>query len=56
MNSLADIVILRPFWAIVLPVVIGLMIWRLRRAGQPGDWQTTIDPHLLAAMTALGQV
>lgn len=56
MNSLADFVILRPFWAIALPVVIGLMVWRLRRAGQPGDWQTTIDPHLLTAMTALGQV
>jgi Ca-activated chloride channel family protein len=56
MNILADIVILRPFWLIALPIVIGLMVWRLRRAGRPGDWQTTIEPHLLAAMTALGRV
>jgi len=56
MNTLADIVILRPIWVIALPVVIALMVWRLRRAGHPGDWQTTIEPHLLAAMTALGRV
>jgi Ca-activated chloride channel family protein len=56
MNTLSDIVILRPFWLIALPIVIGLMVWRLRRAGHSGDWQTTIEPHLLAAMTALGRV
>lgn len=56
MNSLVDIVILRPFWILALPIVIGLAVWRLRRAGKAGDWHTTIEPHLLAAMTALGRV
>ncbi|PUB19429.1 vWA domain-containing protein [Yoonia sediminilitoris] len=56
MSGLTDITFLRPLWGLAVPVVLALMVWRLRRGGQPGDWQTHIQPHLLAAMAALGKV
>lgn len=56
MNSLTEITILRPIWLAAIPIVVGLMVIRLRRAGRPGDWHAHIQPHLLAAMAALGKV
>ena len=56
MSSIADITFLRPFWFAAIPVLAVLMFWRLRRSGQPGDWQASIQPHLLAAMTAMGRI
>lgn len=51
-----EMIVLRPYWIFTLPVVAGLLFWRLRRAGRPGDWHAIIDPHLLEAMAGMGRV
>ena len=56
MTGLGDILLLRPFWFVALPLILALMVWRLRRAGRAGDWGAVIEPHLMAAMVRMGRV
>ena len=56
MTGLGDVLLLRPVWFVAVPLVLALMVWRLRRAGQAGDWGAVIAPHLMAAMARMGRV
>ncbi len=56
MTGLADLVFLRPLWWLALPAVLALAVLRMRRGAGPGDWQASVEPHLMAAMAALGRV
>ncbi|MBB96590.1 MAG: hypothetical protein CML68_18580 [Rhodobacteraceae bacterium] len=56
MNGLGGLVLLRPAWLLVLPLLLVLAIWLLRRPAALGAWKTAIDPALLAAMTRIGRV
>ncbi|WP_102106835.1 vWA domain-containing protein [Oceaniglobus roseus] len=56
MSGLAEIVLLRPWWLLAVPVVVALAVVRLLRTGGLGDWQARIDPHLMAAMRGMGRV
>lgn len=47
--------LLRPFWLAVLPLLLALLLVRRRRA-RVGDWEKVVDPELMAALRALGQV
>lgn len=50
------ITLLRPWWLVGLPVLVGLGWWLAARKGGLGDWQKASDPALLRAMVALGRV
>lgn len=54
--GLADISFLRPLWFLALPVVLVLAVMLTRRSSGLGDWQASIDPHLMAAMASLGRI
>lgn len=54
--SLPDLTLLRPFWLLAFPLVVGLGWWLYVRRGGFGDWQKATDPALLCAMQALGRV
>ncbi len=56
MIELAGVSVLRPLWALVIPLLIVVAVVRLRRAARPGDWQSRIQPEILTALNALGRV
>jgi len=51
-----DIILLRPWWLVGLPVLALVGWWLLTRRGGLGDWQKASDPALLRAMAALGRI
>ncbi|SFS81104.1 Ca-activated chloride channel family protein [Sulfitobacter marinus] len=51
-----DIILLRPWWLLGLPVLALVGWWLLTRRGGLGDWQKASDPALLRAMAALGRI
>lgn len=54
--SLDDLSLLRPLWLLAVPALIGLgLLLRRRRAGL-GDWDRVVDPAMMQALRALGQV
>lgn len=56
MTGLGNVLLLRPVWLVAVPLVLALMVRRLRRAGQAGDWGAVIAPQLMAAMARMGRV
>jgi Ca-activated chloride channel family protein len=56
MIELAGVSLLRPFWVLVLPLLVVVGVLALKRAARPGDWQSRIQPEMLTALTALGRV
>lgn len=52
---MSDLVLLRPWWLLVLPLVAALGLWRWRRPAA-GGWERVMPPAMLAAMKALGHV
>ncbi|WP_341232957.1 VWA domain-containing protein [uncultured Sulfitobacter sp.] len=54
--SAVDIILLRPWWLLSLPVLALAGWWLLTRRGGLGDWQKASDPALLRAMAALGRI
>ncbi|MEO1138377.1 MAG: VWA domain-containing protein [Pseudomonadota bacterium] len=51
-----ELIFLRPIWFLALLIIAALAVLWFRRAGRPGDWQTQIQPELMAAMTRLGRM
>lgn len=45
MTELGDVLLLRPFWIVAVPLVLAVMVWRLRHARRAGDWGAVIAPH-----------
>jgi Ca-activated chloride channel family protein len=56
MSGLAEIALLRPWWLAAVPLALALWLVRRRRAAGLGGWTRAVDPHLMAALTALGRV
>jgi Ca-activated chloride channel homolog len=54
--SAVDIILLRPWWLLSLPILALAGWWLLTRRGGLGDWQKASDPALLRAMAALGRI
>ena len=54
--TLAGLTLLRPWWLLALPVVVGLALYAVRRAAPLGDWGREIDPALMAYLTRSGAV
>ncbi len=54
--TLAGLTLLRPWWLLALPVVVGLALYAVRRAAPLGDWGRAIDPALMAYLTRSGAV
>ena len=54
MIALGSIALLRPWWLLVLPVVVLLYLVSRPRGGHLAGWETASDAHLLAAMVARG--
>lgn len=55
MIDLGVLVLLRPWWLLAL-VPIGVFLWHGRGGGGLGAWTKAVDPVLLAALAARGQV
>ncbi|WP_181701536.1 VWA domain-containing protein [Chthonobacter albigriseus] len=53
---MSTLVLLRPWWLLVLPVVAALALWRWQRGPSAGGWETVMPPAMLAAMRALGHL
>lgn len=51
-----DLILLRPWWLLALPVLVVIGWWLMVRRGGMGDWHRAADPALLQAMAALGRV
>ena len=49
-----SVALLRPWWLLALPVVVGVYVMSRPRGGSLAAWETASDPHLLAAMVARG--
>lgn len=48
--------LLRPLWLAALPLLALAALLMLRRRARIGDWEKVVDPALMAALRALGQV
>lgn len=53
---MSGLILLRPFWLAVLPVLAALAFWLVFRPPAAGGWERTMPPHMLAAMRALGHL
>lgn len=51
-----EIVLLRPWWLAVLPLLLVLALWQWRRGPTAGAWERVMPPAMLAAMRALGHL
>ncbi|MEM9577778.1 MAG: vWA domain-containing protein [Pseudomonadota bacterium] len=51
-----ELILLRPWWLLALPVLALAGWWLMARRGGIGDWHRVADPALLQAMAALGRV
>lgn len=49
-------ILLRPLWLLALPALALLALALWRRAPDAGGWQAVLPPHMLAGLTALGQL
>lgn len=47
-------ILLRPLWLTLLPVVLGLTILLWRRGPDSGGWQSVLTPQMRAGLVALG--
>jgi Ca-activated chloride channel homolog len=54
MIALGHVALLRPWWLLVLPVVVVLFLLSRPRGGMLAGWEKAAEPHLLAAMVARG--
>ncbi|QHQ36511.1 vWA domain-containing protein [Algicella marina] len=54
--TLAVFSLLRPFWLLAIVAIAILAVRLYRRRNRIGDWESVIDPDLMAAMRALGRV
>lgn len=54
MIALGHVALLRPWWLLVLPVVLVLFLLTRPRGGHLAGWEKAADDHLLAAMVARG--
>lgn len=52
---MTSLVLLRPYWLFILPLLFGLAVWTRRRKAH-GGWATVIDPAILPALRKLGLV
>ena len=53
---MSGVILLRPGWLAVLPVLVALACWLVLRPPAAGGWERTMPPHMLAAMQALGHL
>lgn len=53
---MTDLVLLRPWWLLILPLLVGLAVIVLRRPAALGAWRAAVDPVLMAAMARIGRV
>lgn len=51
-----EVTLLRPYWLLAIPGLVGVGLWFFTRRGGLGDWQRAGDPALLQAMATLGRV
>ncbi|MCS0495611.1 VWA domain-containing protein [Ancylobacter sp. MQZ15Z-1] len=51
-----DLVLLRPGWLAVLPLLLAVALWRWWRGPAAGGWERVMPPATLAAMRALGHL
>lgn len=56
MTGLADLVLLRPWWLLAIPVALALAWLARRGTRRPSSWTEATDPRLLAALERLGRV
>ena len=53
---MSDLELLRPLWLLLLPLLALLVLVLRRRPARLGGWDMALDPHLKAALQALGRV
>ncbi|MCQ0987599.1 vWA domain-containing protein [Jiella marina] len=53
---MADLVLLRPWWLLALPLIALIGVLALRRARGLGAWEQAVDPALMRAMERFGRI
>ncbi|MFT0858898.1 VWA domain-containing protein [Ancylobacter sp. G4_0304] len=53
---MSDIVLLRPWWLVILPLLAVVALWRWRKGAVSGGWQQVMPPAMFAAMRVLGHL
>lgn len=53
---MSDLVLLRPWWLAILPLLLVLALWQWRRGPAAGGWERVMPPAMFAAMRALGHL
>jgi Ca-activated chloride channel family protein len=50
------VLLLRPWWFVLLPAIVLFGLWRARRRGGLAGWDGVIDPHLKQVLASLGRI
>lgn len=53
---MADLVLLRPWWLLAMPLIAVIGVLALRRARGLGAWEEAVDPALMRAMERFGRI
>lgn len=53
---MSTLVLLRPWWLVVLPMLALLALWRLRGKAGLGGWERVMPPAMAVAMRSLGHL
>ncbi|TCK29010.1 Ca-activated chloride channel family protein [Ancylobacter aquaticus] len=53
---MSELVLLRPLWLAVLPLLMGIALWQWWRGPASGGWERVMPPAMVGAMRALGQL
>ena len=51
-----DLVLLRPWWLLALPLLVVVALWQWRRGPAAGGWERVMPPAMFTAMRALGHL
>lgn len=53
---MSDLVLLRPWWLLALPLLVVLALWLWRQGPAAGGWERVMPPVMFEAMRALGHL
>lgn len=53
---MSELVLLRPWWLLAVPLLVAIALWQWRRGTTAGGWERVMPPAMLEAMRVLGHI